>query len=156
LRVHAIVNAANKYGLGCFVYSHKCIDNIIHCKAGPLLRKECQEIMKNKGTIQTGDAIVTKAYKLPCKYIIHVVGPIYKEDIDPIKNLEKCYETCLEKCKINKCHSIAFCCVSTGIFGFPKKLASKIAIRTVREWTKKNEYHLHVIFNVYSKIDYIR
>ena len=154
LRVHAIVNAANKYGVGCFVYGHKCIDNIIHQKAGPLLRTECSELMKHKKIISTGDAIVTKGYMLPCKYIIHVVGPIYNEDNNPIQNLKKCYIACLNKCRKNNCHSIAFCCISTGIFGFPKKIASKIAVQTVYEWIQKNNYFIHVIFCVYSDIDH--
>src|SRR5579872_7384501 len=81
LKVDAIVNAANSDGLGCFNYDHKCIDNVIHNKAGPDLRLECQQILSsmNPSKIPTAGVIITNAYNLPCNYIVHTVGPIYKE-----------------------------------------------------------------------------
>ncbi len=163
LNVECIVNAANSQGLGCFSYGHKCIDNQIHVKAGPQLRVECDRILKsnNLTEIETGKAIITKSYNLRCKYIIHTVGPIYDDDKNKItvhycnQKLKEAYESCLDLAQANKVKSIAFCCISTGLYGFPKNKACEIAIKTVRDWLAQNpKCSFQVIFCTYSDEDY--
>lgn len=159
LKIDAIVNAANSGGLGCFAYGHKCIDNVIHTKAGPSLRQECRNVMKQLDIkkVTTSNLIITSACLLPSKYILHVVGPIYKNHSISENNelLKACYINCLDGCRINNITSIAFCCVSTGLFGFPKDSACKIAIESVNEWMNKNpDYVIHVVFCIYSDKDY--
>jgi O-acetyl-ADP-ribose deacetylase (regulator of RNase III) len=159
LKVDVIVNAANSRGLGCFTPKHKCIDNVIHCKAGPKLREECSKIMNgplNKH-IPIGKLIATHAYNLPCKYVFHVVGPIYDKSKDLAelrKKLCESYVNCLSSCVANGAKSIAFCCISTGVFGYPHKEAAFIALNTVKSWLKKNDYDLHVIFCTYLDEDF--
>ena len=155
LKIDSIVNAANKDGLGCFTKGHTCIDNIIHSKAGPLLREECYSILGiNK--INTGNLIITKAYNLPSKYILHCVGPIfdYKKKNQNQIELASCYYNCLEKVKEYGLKSIAFCCISTGLYGYPKNDACKIAIDTVKKWINNNNtILLDIVFCVYSDED---
>jgi O-acetyl-ADP-ribose deacetylase (regulator of RNase III) len=155
-----IVNAANSQGLGCFTVGHKCIDNVIHQNAGPLLREECIKIMKDKKTINTSDLIVTHGYNLPSKYILHVVGPIYdpSDKLGSSTGLVKSYINCLDAVTNqynNIPTSIAFCCISTGIFGYPKDEASDIAISTVIRWLSTHQKNkLDVIFCVYDDENY--
>lgn len=141
LKIECIVNAANTDGLGCFQRGHRCIDNVIHDEAGPRLRRECREIMSKRGKIQTSENIVTNGYYLPCQYIIHTVGPIVMED-EPTKEdrkeLGKCYIECLEECKKRGIREIAFCNISTGVFGYPLQKACKVAITNVKKWIEKN------------------
>ena len=155
LKVDAIVNAANSQLLGCFVPCHGCIDNAIHSYAGIQLRLECNKLMKEQGYEEpTGKAKITPAYNLPCKYVIHTVGPIinsYPTEIDSMQ-LASCYRSCLEIAKENGLKSIAFCCISTGEFHFPNEEAAKIAVKTVHEFLKDNE--MEVIFNVFKEKDY--
>ena len=140
LRCDAIVNAANSGMTGCYVPNHRCIDNCIHSFAGVQLRLECDEIMTKQGYGEpTGQAKITKSYNLPCKYIIHTVGPIINgkltsKDCDL---LESCYKSCLELAVKNNLESIAFCCISTGEFHFPNDKAAQIAVKTVEEFMKK-------------------
>lgn len=157
LKVDAIVNAANSAALGCFVPCHNCIDNIIHTNAGVQLRLECDKVMKERGTaLETGDAIITGAYNLPSKFVIHTVGPIIsgsvtKKDKDA---LSQCYRTCLSLCKERAIKSIAFCCISTGVFHFPNKEAAEVAIEAVRDFVQKNRLDIKIVFNVFKEVDY--
>ena len=136
LSVDAIVNAANNAMLGCFVPCHGCIDNAIHSAAGIELRLECSRIMeKQKIEEPTGKAKITKAYNLPCRYVLHTVGPIiYGEVTQKDCNLlSDCYRSCLELAAEYQLKSIAFCCISTGEFHFPNEAAAEIAIQTVKD-----------------------
>jgi len=160
LEADAIVNAANSQMLGCFVPLHNCIDNAIHSAAGIQLRLECNEIMKEQGYPEpSGSAKFTKGYNLPSKFIIHTVGPII-ENGKVTKNdeclLASCYQSCLEMADKNKLRSIAFCCISTGEYGYPNELAAEIAVRTVREYFDLcPETGIEVVvFNVFKDIDH--
>ena len=157
LKIDAIVNAANSQGLGCFIPCHKCIDNAIHFASGVQLRLECNEIMQEIEILQTGKAFITKGYNLPSKHVIHTVGPVIYEDVTEkeILELKNCYISSLELSKENNIKIIAFPCISTGEFRFPKELASKIAIETIKEYLDTNEeYFEKIIFNVFFYEDY--
>ena len=158
LKIETIVNAANSQGLGCFLALHNCIDNQVNSNAGISLRLECNEIMKLKNYhLETGEAIITNGYNLPCKYIIHTVGPIIYDGVTEIeeKQLKNCYINSLKLAIEKGIRNIAFPCISTGEFRFPKDLASKIAIETIKEYLKTNEkYFDKIIFNVFSDEDY--
>ena len=156
LRCDAIVNAANSAMTGCYVPNHRCIDNAIHSFAGLELRLECDEIMNRQGHGEpTGQAKITNAYNLPCKYIIHTVGPIisYKLTSEDCELLASCYRSCLNLAAKNNLESIAFCCISTGEFHFPNDKAAQIAIKTVEEFMKKDTSVKKVIFNVFKDMD---
>ncbi len=155
LKVDAIVNAANNRLLGCFVPFHRCIDNVIHCAAGPRLRKDCYTVMNLQGEAEpTGMAKVTRAYNLPSRYVIHTVGPIVKGKLTDLNrtDLRNCYLSCLELSqKVKGIRSIAFCSISTGLFGFPFEEAARIAIDTVNTWSAENPNKLDcVVFNVFK------
>ena len=158
LKIETIVNAANSQGLGCFLALHNCIDNQVNSNAGISLRLECNEIMKLKNYhLETSEAIITNGHNLPCKYIIHTVGPIIYENVTEkeILELKKCYINSLELAKENNIKTIAFPCISTGEFRFPKELASKIAVETVKEYLKTNEgYFEKIVFDVFEDSDY--
>ena len=158
LEIEAIVNAANSQGLGCFLPLHNCIDNQINSNAGISLRLECNDIMKQKNYhLGTSDAIITNGYNLPVKYIIHTVGPIIYNEVTEkeVLELKECYINSLELAKKNNIKTIAFPCISTGEFRFPKELASKLAIDTIKEYLNTNEkYFEKVIFNVFTEEDY--
>ena len=141
--------------LGCFVPLHKCIDNAIHSASGTRLRLHCNEIMK--GNLEkTGSCIITPAFNLPSKYVLHTVGPIIKNEVS--KNdeelLYKCYKTCLETAKNNNIKSIAFCSISTGEFRFPNELASHIAVKAVKDFLENTKYNIKIVFNVFKDLDY--
>ena len=156
LKIDAIVNAANSQMLGCFQPNHNCIDNIIHTLSGVELRLECDEIMKKQNNLEkTGQAKITSAYNLPCKYIIHTVGPIITDEIREIdrKLLRSCYKSCLEIASKNNIKSIAFCCISTGVFKFDQREAAKIAIDTVSEFLKDDDMIEKVVFDVFLDKD---
>ena len=131
------------------------IANAIHTFAGIQLRRDCNEIMQKQGFNEpTGQAKITPAYNLPCRYVIHTVGPIVsgrltENDCDLLKS---CYRSCLELAEENGAESIAFCCISTGVFGFPQREAAEIAVNTVKEYQK--EHRIEVIFNVFKNEDY--
>lgn len=155
----AIVNAANSKLLGCFVPLHRCIDNAIHSAAGIQLRLECDEIMEKQGFDEpTGQAKITKAYNLPSKYVLHTVGPIIYDELTDkdCRLLSSCYTSCLDKAsEHDDIKTIAFCCISTGEFRFPKDKAAQIAKETVCNWLRKNpERFDRIIFNVFTKEDY--
>lgn len=155
LKCGAIVNAANSGMTGCYQPCHNCIDNCIHTFAGIRLRLECAEIMKKQGYPEpTGQAKITPAYNLPCEYVIHTVGPIVQGKLTPdhCRLLKSCYQSCLEIAVQNGIDSIAFCCISTGVFGFPKQEAAEIAVSTVRDFLKS--HRIKVIFNVFGNEDY--
>lgn len=157
LAVDAIVNAANSQLLGCFVPCHGCIDNAIHTWAGIQLRAECAEIMREQGhEEETGKAVITGAYNLPCRHVIHTVGPIIYGEVKEKDRelLASCYRSCLDTAAENGLHSIAFCCISTGEFHFPNELAARIAIRTVTEWQSQHPERMEVIFDVFKDGDY--
>ncbi|MCI8609513.1 MAG: protein-ADP-ribose hydrolase [Firmicutes bacterium] len=157
LSVDAIVNAANSAMLGCFVPCHGCIDNAIHSAAGLQLRLECSAIMKQQGFEEpTGKAKITSAYNLPCRYVLHTVGPIIHGQVTPAdcKLLSDCYRSCLELAAAYQLKTIAFCCISTGEFHFPNKQAAEIAIKTVQDYQRKNQNGLEVVFNVFKDRDY--
>ena len=156
LAVDAIVNAANSQMLGCFVPSHGCIDNAIHTYAGVQLRLECARVMSaQKEEEPTGGAKITKAYNLPCHYVLHTVGPIVYGRVTKTDRelLASCYRSCLDLAAENGLHSIAFCCISTGEFHFPNDLAAQIAIQTVTDWQRQNSNQMEVIFNVFKDSD---
>ncbi|MGN0609310.1 MAG: protein-ADP-ribose hydrolase [Oscillospiraceae bacterium] len=153
LKCGAIVNAANSGMTGCHLPCHICIDNTIHTFSGVQLRLECAEIMRKQGFPEpTGQAKVTSAYNLPCEKIIHTVGPIVEGKLtkEHCRLLESSYRSCLEAAEKSGVSSIAFCCISTGVFGFPQKEAAEIAVDTVRKYSGK----IKVIFNVFLQSDY--
>lgn len=158
LNVGAIVNAANDQLLGCFVPGHFCIDNAIHSYAGIQLRLECDEIMRRQGyPEETGKAKITSAYNLPCKYVLHTVGPIITGSVTAKQSqqLADCYRSCLKLAAANNVKTIAFCCISTGAFHFPRQKAAEIAVKTVCDFLNIHEEIERVVFNVYSSEDYM-
>lgn len=157
LACDAIVNAANSQMLGCFVPLHNCIDNCIHSAAGLSLRYRCSEIMREQGhEEETGQAKITPGYNLPCKYVLHTVGPIVSGRLTEqhCELLKSCYLSCLKLAEENGCESIAFCCISTGVFGFPQREAAQIAVSTVKEYKNATGSEIKVIFNVFKDDDY--
>lgn len=157
LKCDTIVNAANSQMLGCFCPNHSCIDNAIHTFAGIELRLACAELMKKQGHEEpTGQAKITSAYNLPCRFVIHTVGPIvYGRLTDKdCELLRSCYRSCLKVADGNGLKSIAFCCISTGEFHFPNDRAAEIAIETVKKYIAKTHSEIKVIFNVFKDTDY--
>lgn len=157
IKVGAIVNAANSELLGCFFPKHHCIDNAIHTYAGVGLRYECHNVMQQQGHSEaTGKAKITKAYNLPSQFVIHTVGPIVKKlpTDEQIKQLTQCYKSCLDLVIKNGVTSIAFCCISTGLFAFPKELAASIAIDTVNRYLENETTIERVVFNVFTNEDF--
>ena len=155
LSVDAIVNAANSQLLGCFVPCHGCIDNVIHSAAGVELRNECAQIMEMQGHEEpTGKAKITKGYNLPARHVIHTVGPIVGMEVTgkQKEELRSCYVSCLKLAEKNGLKSIAFCCISTGEFHFPNKLAAQIAVETVDRYLSSSKLE-RVIFNVFKEED---
>jgi len=156
LEVDAIVNAANSQGLGCFQPTHICIDNLIHTYAGVALRLECNEQMKKIHNLDTGKAFITSGQNLPSKHVIHTVGPIIECQVSDSKrqDLANCYLNCLKLADEHHLKTIAFPCISTGIFRFPQELACEIAIKTTIQYldTHKNNFE-RIIFNVYGDKD---
>jgi O-acetyl-ADP-ribose deacetylase (regulator of RNase III) len=159
LKIDAIVNAANSQMLGCFHPLHKCIDNAIHSAAGMQLREECYQLMLQQGHDEpTGQAKITKAYNLPCKYVIHTVGPIIPNGIPTEfqkEQLASCYRSIMACADDNHLESIAFCCISTGEFRFPNQLAAEIAVKTVSGFFVEHpECSIkQVVFNVFKDVD---
>ena len=156
LRCDAIVNAANSQLLGCFSPCHGCIDNIIHTMSGVQLRLACHELMQAQGHEEpTGQAKITPGFNLPANYVLHTVGPIIDGEVTPEAEalLASCYRSCLSLAAENGCRSVAFCCISTGVFRFPPDSAARIAVRTVREFLEKKSCVRRVIFNVFRDSD---
>lgn len=163
LAADAIVNAANSQMLGCFIPMHNCIDNCIHTYAGVQLRAECSRRMEQlrlrygKDYVQpTAVPILTDAYNLPAKKVIHIVGPVVSRDLTPEleEELANCYRNTLDLCLENGLKSVAFCCISTGVFHFPNREAAEIAVRTVTTWLSEHPGGMdRVIFNVFKDED---
>ena len=156
LHCDAIVNAANSALLGCWQPCHSCIDNIIHSLSGVQLRIRCNEIMQEQGHEEpTGKAKITSAYNLPCRYVLHTVGPIIAGPLrrQDCEALADCYRSCLELAASNGVQSIAFCCISTGVFHFPQESAAEIATETVLRFLETDTSIRQVIFNVFTDRD---
>ena len=157
LKCDAIVNAANSQMLGCFCPNHGCIDNAIHTFAGVQLRLTCADLMKQQcHEEETGNAKITLAYNLPCRYVLHTVGPIVHGNLTKKDKelLASCYQSCLELAERNGLKSIAFCCISTGEFHFPNDKAAQIAVETVKRYKEQTHSKIEVIFNVFKELDY--
>ena len=155
LKVDAIVNAANNQLLGCWHPLHNCIDNIINSYAGVQLRNEMNEIMLKQGKLEeTGKAKISKGYYLLADYIIHTVGPIVKGPLEEKhkKLLESSYRSVIKLAKENNIKTLAFCCISTGVFNFPNEEAAEIAINVVLD-SLENNINMKFIFAVYKDID---
>ncbi len=162
LEIAAIVNAANSQMLGCFAPLHMCIDNVIHSAAGVQLREECNEYMETQKEQNpayqepTGRAVLTDAYNLPSDYVVHTVGPIVRGSLteDLKQDLRNSYQNSLKLIVENDIRSIAFCCISTGVFSFPNQEAAQIAVESVGEFlTKHGDRIDRVVFNVFSDLD---
>ena len=156
LKCDAIVNACNSQMLGCFSPMHACIDNFIHTYAGMELRLKMHEIMAKQGhEEETGKAKITSGYNLPTKYILHTVGPIiqWKVTKEDENLLASCYTECLKLAADTGVESIAFCCLSTGVFRFPQQRAAEIATSTVKQYLNKDSRIKKVIFNVFKDED---
>ncbi|MBQ8305230.1 MAG: protein-ADP-ribose hydrolase [Blautia sp.] len=157
LKCDAIVNAANSGMTGCYQPCHNCIDNCIHTYAGIQLRNACADIMEKQGHEEpTGQAKITPAFNLPCRYVLHTVGPIVQGKLtkEHEELLASCYRSCLELADENEVKSVAFCCISTGVFMFPNERAAEIAVQTVRDYRREKNSGIEVIFNVWKDEDY--
>ena len=156
LKAEVVVNPANEELLGCFIPLHNCLDNLIHSGAGVQLRLDCYEIMQQQGHPEaTGQAKITKGYNLPCDYVIHTVGPIVQGPLTQLhqQQLASCYRSCLTLAEEKGIKSIAFSCISTGVFSFPNEEAGKIAVETVCDYLKEHHTIEKVVFNVFKDID---
>lgn len=156
LKADAIVNAANSQMMGCFVPCHGCIDNAIHSAAGLQLRNECAQIMEEQGHEEpTGKAKITGGYNIPAEHVIHTVGPIVGVQVteEQKEQLKSCYKSCLKLAEKQGLRSIAFCCISTGEFHFPNKLAAEIAVQVIDKYLSTSEVE-RIVINVYKNEDY--
>ena len=156
LKCDAIVNAANSGMTGCYAPNHRCIDNAIHTFAGVELRRACAEIMDRQGAPEpVGRAKITPAFNLPCRYVLHTVGPMVGDGPTrrDCEQLRSCYQSCLELAAKNALESVAFCCISTGEFHFPNEPAAEIAVETVENFLKQPTSVKKVIFNVFKDAD---
>lgn len=156
LAADAVVNAANNSLLGCFIPHHKCIDNVIHSRAGVQLRLDCSRIMGMQGEPEpAGCAKITLGYNLPAKYVIHTVGPMVgvTPSEDNQRVLRNCYVSCLNLAEEMGLQSIAFCCISTGVFGYPNDEAAEIAVGAVRHWLLEKGSAMKVVFDVFLDKD---
>lgn len=156
LQCDAIVNAANSGMTGCYVPNHRCIDNCIHTFAGVQLRLACANLMQQQGYAEpTGQAKITPAYNLPCRYILHTVGPIISGRVSRKDRaaLASCYRSCLTLAADHQLESVAFCCISTGEFHFPNEQAAEIAVHTVQDFLRQETSVKQVIFNVFKDVD---
>ena len=157
LRCDAIVNAANSGLTGCYCPCHGCIDNAIHSFSGVQLRLACDGLMRQQGHEEpVGRAKITPAYNLPCKYVLHTVGPIITGALteQDCRLLASCYRACLQLAQQQDLSSIAFCCISTGEFHFPNQAAAEIAVQTVQAYKTTTHSKIKVIFNVFKETDY--
>ena len=157
LAADGIVNAANSGMTGCYSPCHNCIDNCIHTYAGVQLRYDCAVMMREQGHEEpTGQAKITRAYNLPAKYVLHTVGPIVGggiPDTEDKRLLASCYVSCLDLAAEYGLESLAFCCISTGVFGYPAEDAAAVAVDTVERWLREHDSKMKVIFNVFKDSD---
>ena len=152
----AIVNAANPGMTGCYAPNHACIDNCIHTYAGVQLRLACAELMARQGSGEpAGRAKITKAYNLPCDYVLHTVGPVIEGNVTPEDErlLASCYRSCLALAEEYSVESVAFCCISTGVYRFPNRRAAEIAVESVERYKEETGSRIKVIFNVFKDTD---
>lgn len=156
LRCDAVVNAANSGMTGCYQPCHACIDNCIHTFAGVQMRMACARFMQKQGYEEpVGTAKITPGYNLPSKYVLHTVGPAIsgRPTEKDCSLLASCYRSCLTLAEENDIRSVAFCCISTGVFHFPNEKAAQIAMKTVKEYLAETGSKMKVIFNVYKNED---
>lgn len=156
LEIDGIVNAANSQMLGCFVPCHGCIDNAIHSASGLQLRQACWDLMREQGhEEETGTAKITPGFNLPARYVLHTVGPIVEGRVTKRDEelLASCYRSCLELAQARGLESLAFCCISTGVFHFPVDRAAEIACDTVKKFLIQNTSMELVVFNVFKDTD---
>jgi O-acetyl-ADP-ribose deacetylase (regulator of RNase III) len=157
LEAGAIVNAANSGLTGCYVPFHGCVDNAIHTAAGPWLRAACERTMDERGRPEpVGTATATSAFYLPCKYVLHTVGPAIRDGAPSDRDCEAlaaCYRACLTAALDLHVISAAFCAISTGVFGFPKRAAARVSLRAIRESLATHGAALHVVIVAFSKSD---
>ena len=155
IKVDCIVNAANSKGLGCFQPMHDCIDNQVQTYSGIQMRLECNEYMKKANYdfgLPTGEVFLTKGYNLPSKYVIHTIGPVINFNVSEQDKelLKKCYVNSLKLAVSKGLKEIAFPCISTGIFRFPRRLAVECAVSIVDDFLNKNNEIQKVVFNVFG------
>lgn len=155
LKIGAVTNAANSQMLGCFQPFHACIDNVIQCGAGPQLREDCAKIIALQGHDEpTGEAKITRAYNLPSDFVIHTVGPIvldHRPTPQHAEELARCYSSTLSLAAQKGVNSVAFCGISTGLYGYPADEAAQIALKSVSDWFFANPHKIdHVVFNTYG------
>ncbi len=158
LAVDAVVNPANSGFTGCYQWLHPCLDNILGSKAGIELRLCCKDIIEKQGCPEpTGQAKITPAFNLPAKHIIHTVGPIVQHRLTKQneEDLASCYRSILKLADENGLSSVAFCCISTGVFMFPNERAAEIAVRTVKDYLDAAGSGIRIVFNVFKDIDYL-
>ena len=156
LACDAVVNAANSAMLGCFRPNHACIDNAIHTFAGVQLRLACARIMKAQGHEEKpGGAKITPAFNLPSRFVIHTVGPLVRGAVTSgdADTLASCYASCLDLAAENGAESVAFCCISTGVFCFPPQQAAETAVAAVTARLAEHTTIKKVIFNVFKDSD---
>ncbi|MFF4272414.1 protein-ADP-ribose hydrolase [Streptomyces sp. NPDC001536] len=158
LAADAIVNAANSALLGCFQPLHACIDNAIHNAAGPRLRDDCATVMTLQGAPEpTGTAKITRGYHLPARYVLHTVGPVIdgRPGASDAEALASSYRSCLDlAAEVETVRTLAFCAVSTGVFGYPKQEAAPVALRTVAEWLDDRPGRFdRIVFTVFGADD---
>lgn len=157
LEVDGIVNAANSDMTGCYIPNHNCIDNIIHTNAGIQLRLACQKIIDEQGRKEPmGKAKITQAYNLPSTYVLHTIGPFIRDKVSPMQKdlLKSSYMESLKLADEQGLETLAFCCISTGVFNFPNDQAAEIAVETVRTYKKETGSKISIIFNVFKDLDY--
>lgn len=157
LCIEAVVDPCNDQLLGCFRPLHNCLDNILHSAAGIQLRLCCNQLMEAQGHPEpTGQAKITPAFNLPCKYVIHTVGPIVQGRLTKRHEelLASCYRSCLKIAVENGIKSIAFCCISTGVFMFPNQRAAEIAVSTVKDYLREHDEIETIVFNVFKDLDF--
>lgn len=157
LNADGIVNAANSQLLGCFLPGHNCIDNVIHSFAGMQLRRDCAAIIARQEEMEeVGEAKITRAYNLPSKYVLHTVGPMVGRAVTPEQRaqLHSCYFSCLNLAQEMGLHSLAFCCISTGVFNFPRAEAAEIAAGAAVKWKMQHpDNSIKIIFNTFLQDD---
>ncbi|MER6155390.1 protein-ADP-ribose hydrolase [Streptomyces sp. NPDC001868] len=158
LAVDAIVNAANSALLGCFQPLHPCVDNAIHSAAGPRLRDDCHTVITLQGASEpTGTAKITRGHHLPAAHVLHTVGPVIhgRPAPDDAEALAAAYRACLDlAAEVESIRTLAFCSVSTGVFGYPRSEAAPLALRTVSDWLVDHPGRLdRVVLNVFEPED---
>jgi O-acetyl-ADP-ribose deacetylase (regulator of RNase III) len=154
LKAGGIVNACNSGLTGCYAPNHACIDNQIHTFAGVQLRQKCAELTQGLPE-PTGRARITSGYNLPASHVIHTVGTICRGIVTPKneRELTDCYKSCMAIAAEHHLPSIVFCCLSTGVFGFPQKRGAELAVATVEECLRNGCAVDRVVFNVFTEVD---